>query len=90
MTGAPPKQATAAIGGLTSPAAGDLQHGPTARHMLAYLAWHGIKVRANLLKGGVTRFMLYEAPLPSAKKSHIGVKKFPSGTILCVNANDAA
>ncbi len=80
--------------------AGDLQHGPTARHMLAYLAWHGIKARANLLKGGgmpehqlitaindsdthlvimgayshsrlrevifggVTRFMLYEARLP--------------------------
>lgn len=80
--------------------AGDLQHGPTARDMVAYLAWHGIKARAKLLKGGgvpehllitaindsnthlvimgayshsrlrevifggVTRFMLYEARLP--------------------------
>lgn len=80
--------------------AGDLQHGPTARDMVGYLAWHGVKARAKILKGGgvperqlinainqsnahlaimgayshsrlrevifggVTRFMLYEARLP--------------------------
>ncbi len=80
--------------------AGDLQHGPTARDMVGYLAWHDIKARARVLKGGgvpehklitaindsntnlvimgayshsrlrevifggVTRFMLYEARLP--------------------------
>ena len=79
---------------------GDLQHGPTARDMVGYLAWHGVKARAKVLKGagvpehqlitaindsnahmvimgayshsrlrevifgGVTRFMLYEARLP--------------------------
>ena len=80
--------------------AGDLQHGPTARDMVGYLAWHGVKARAKILKGGgvpeqelitainvgdthlvimgayshsrlrevifggVTRFMLYQARLP--------------------------
>lgn len=80
--------------------AGDLQHGPTARDMVGYLRWHGLKARAKILKGGgvpehqlitaindsnthlvvmgayshsrlrevifggVTRFMLYEARLP--------------------------
>lgn len=32
-------------------AAGDVKHGPNAREMARYLAWHGVKARVAVLKG---------------------------------------